>query len=427
MISLFQGRLVKETIVYTITDMIGKALAFVLLPIVSFYISPEELGIATNFSVITTLVSLLAGLAVVNSLPYFFYEQNKNENCFMISNLLILCFLLCTILAVIVACIHNITYKYLQLSLHLQLLGVVYVVGMLVSQTSFILMRLENKSKQFAQWQIFQILFHAVSVLFFVIVLKGGGIGKIYAESIVFVVVGGLHLNILYKKGYIIFQWSSKWIIKLLHFGIPLLPHSVSFWFKSGMDKIFITTYCGLYYNGLYSMALSIGTIYTMLIQSFFNAYTPYLQKRLAEFDDGLMHWDEKRTIVKQAYMIFSLFGLFGFLASAICWMIFNYMLDQKYLPALSYIPFILFANFIYVIYNFTIQYIYKKKKTLIMGIITFLGSVIQMILSYWLIQFNGVIGALYSLLLGNLLITGGIVIYSRHIYPMPWCKIKTK
>ena len=425
MLSIYKKKLknplVKETFVYTLTDVIGKAMSFVLLPIVSFYMPPKELGLATNFTVITSLVSLLAGLALVNSLPYFFYEQKKEENSLMLSNLLILCTILCMFLALLVISIHSVVTHYLQLSLIAQLLGVVYVIGMLVSQTSLILMRLENKANQFAYLQMFQIIFHAGLVLFFVITLRGGGIGKIYAETIVFVVMGLIHLFILFKKGFIKFHVNTAWMKKLLKFGVPLLPHSVSFWLKSGIDKVLITSYCGLYYNGLYSMAISMGGIYTMLVQSFFNAYTPYLQKRLVSFDDGLEHRSEKRGIVRQTYLLLILFGFVGVFTVAGTWIIFNYMIDKKYLSAMDFMPLIIFANFIYSIYSFAIQYIYKMKKTFVMGIITFTGSLIQMFMSYYFISVYGVIGAVYSLLLGNILISLGISFYSYKVYPMPW------
>ena len=71
--------LVRETFVYTATDAFGRAMGFILLPFVSFYMPPDELGIATNFTVLTTIITLLAGQAVVNALPYFFYEQSKEE------------------------------------------------------------------------------------------------------------------------------------------------------------------------------------------------------------------------------------------------------------------------------------------------------------------------------------------------------------
>lgn len=417
--------LVKETFVYTLTDVIGKAMSFILLPIVSYFLPPSELGIATNFTVLTTLIILLAGLAIVNSIPYFFYEQNKEENVSLISNLLMLCLGLCVVVGGLASCFSQLIFEYLQLSLHIQLLGVVFVIGSLISSINLILLRLENKPKQFAVLQILQIILHAAFVILFVIVLRGGGEGKIYAEVLVFSIIGMIHLVMMLKKGYISLRFQVQWIKRLLRFGLPLLPHSISFWLKSGMDKVFITTYCGLQFNGLYSMAISVSSVYTMLIQSFFNAYTPYLQKRLAGFDGGQCY-EEKRNIVKQIYLIYALFGVVGMMAIAVCWVIFHYMIDSKYLPAMAYIPLIILANFIYTFYNFTIEFIYKVKKTLVMGIITFTGSLIQMLLSYVLIKEYGVMGAVYSLLIGNTLITIGISVYSNMVYRMPWLLSKS-
>ncbi len=418
--SLFHKSLVKETFVYTLTDVIGKAMSFILLPVVSFFLPPSELGIATNFTVLTTLIILLAGLAIVNSIPYFFYEQDKSENISLVSNLLIMCFGLCMVIGVIVACFSQLIFHHLQLDLHIQMIGVIYVIASLISNINLTLLRLENNPRHFAILQILQIVLHAVFVIFFVIILKSGGHGKIYAEVLVFCIVGLIHLMMLLKKRYFTLSIQLAWIKKLLHFGLPLLPHSISFWLKSGMDKVFITTYCGLQYNGLYSMAISVSSVYTMLMQSFFNAYTPYLQKLLAGFDGG-DHYEEKKGIVKQIYKIYALFGVVGFLAIVASWVIFHYLVDSKYLLSMNYIPLIILANFIYTFYNFTIEFIYKVKKTLMMGLITFTGSLIQMFLSYVLIREHGVMGAVYSLVIGNLLVTIGISIYSNIVYRMPW------
>lgn len=423
-INILKGNLFKETFIYTATDMIGKAMAFILLPIVSFYMPPAELGIATNFTVLTGLIILLSGMAIVNSLFYFFYEQNKDENNQMVSNSIILCIILsCTICFIMIIC-HHLIETYLMLGWKIQLLSMAFVIGSLISQTNLNVLRLENKAKQYAVLQVSQIVLHAIVVLYFVVYLKGGGIGKINAEVLVFSFMGCIHFAFLMRKGYLKLKVSLVWMKKLLSFGLPLLPHSLSFWLKGGMDKVFITTYCGLQYNGLYSMALSISTLYTMLIQSFFNAYTPYVQKRLSTDD---ISTTGKNSIVKQIYCIIFVFGIVGILSLGGCWFIFNYIIDTKYLPAFGYLPIIILANFIHTFYSFTIQFIYKVKKTFVMGIITFSGSLLQMLLTFWLIKIFGVMGAAYSLLLGNIIITAGIMTYSNKVYPMPWFSFLTK
>ena len=418
--SIVYHSLIKETFIYTATDMLGKAMAFILLPIVSYYMPPADLGIATNFTVLAQLVILLAGMAVVNSMPYFFYEQDRKENSQLVTNLLLLCSFLCIVLTLAVVVFHHLVYNYLQLNLQIQILSIFFVLGSLITQTSLVLLRLENNAKHFAYLQVTQILLHALIVVLFVIVLKGGGVGKIYAEVLVFALMGLIHLFILYRKSYLKGHFEIRWIRKLLKFGVPLLPHSVSFWFKGGMDKVFITTYCGLQFNGLYSMALSISSVFTLLVNSFFYAYTPYLQKMLSQTPDNEL-MGVKRKIVKQTYVLSVLFLIVALMALAASWFIFEFLIDKKYLPALGYMPLIILANYVYLLYSFTIQYIFKVKKTFVMGIITFTGSLIQMLLSYVFIRQYGVMGAVYSFLIGNILISIGISVYSQKVYPMPW------
>ena len=102
-------------------------------------------------------------------------------------------------------------------------------------------------------------------------------------------------------------------------------------------------------------------------------------------------------------------------------------MIDSKYLTAYQYLPVIFLANFVYTFYSFTIQFIYKAKKTFVMGIITFTASLTQMALTFWFVQLFGVMGAVYSLLLGNCLITVGISLYSNYVYPMPCVSLNRK
>ncbi len=418
--------LVKETFIYTATDAIGRAMGFLLLPFVSYYMPPDELGVATNYTVLTTIITLLAGQAVVNSLPYFFYEQNKDENKKMVSNLLFICVICCVCLLCLIVFLNNIIYIYMKLDARFQLLASLTVLSGLINSTSLILMRLENKPFNFAKLQLIQILLHCSTVILFVIILKWGGAGKIYSDVTVPVTMSTIHFAYMYRKGYICFNCDKKMVKKLLKFGLPLVPHSISFWLKGGMDKIFITSFCGLYNNGLYSMALTITSLYTVVSNAFFSAYTPYLQKTLS-FITPKTEESEKCKIVKLTYLLFALFLVLAILSTFGGWIILYFIVDSKYQASFVYVPWLILGLYIYAIYSFTIQFIYKQKKTIVMGIITFSGSVIHITIAYFFIKNFGVMGAVYSGLISTLLTSIAIAIYSEMVYPMPWFSFLSK
>lgn len=420
-IKRFIGRsLVKETFVYTATDAFGKAIGFLLLPIVSFYLPPEEMGIATNFSVLTTIVNLIAGQAIVNSLPYFFYEQNKEQNRQLVSNLFFICFTTCALLGVVAFFSSQIIESYLKLNTYVQVLAIFTVIANLVVNTGLILIRLENQAVSFAKFGVFQVLIHLLAVVLFVIGLRLGGVGKILAEAGVAIFMAFLHMGAMIRKGYIHISLNYPTIKRLLKFGIPLLPHSLSFWFKGGMDKVFITTYCGLAMNGIFSMALTVTSLYTIVTHAFFNAYTPYLQKKLSTMTTETEK-EVKYKVVKMSYLLIGCFFLMALLAIFAGWLILNYVVDEKYKESFRFLPGLILGLYIYAIYSFSIQFVYKKKKTFALGCITFTGSLIQMGFSFMFIKNFGAIGAVYSSVLGTFIISVSVFILSYVVYPMPW------
>ena len=418
---IWKNPLVRDAFIYTVTDSIGKGIGFLLLPLVSFYLTPDELGIATNFLVLTQIVSLLAGMALVNSLPYFYYEQTKEQNRKLVSSLMFICMFLCIFLLFSDILLSSFIANYLKLDIGLQIYAIICVACTLIGGISFQLLRLQEKSIWFAGIQFAQILIHSALVIVFVVLLKWGGRGKIYADTGAVILLLLFHLGLIYRQGFLSLQVEKVFCIKLLKFGVPLLPHSLSFWLKGGIDKIFITQYGGgLYSNGLYSMAMTLMSIYSLVSHGFFRAYNPALQKRLAKINPENQDV-EKLKIVKITYVCIILFFFLALFTVAITWGILNYIVDDKYEEAFVFIPWLVTGLFINTIYSFAIEFIYKQKKTFVLGIITFTGSLIQMAFAYFLIKSYGVLGAAYSALIGYIIISIAIFLYSRKVYPMPW------
>lgn len=78
------------------------------------------------------------------------------------------------------------------------------------------------------------------------------------------------------------------------------------------------------------------------------------------------------------------------------------------------------------IIYNILILWISNSisiycKKTFGLGLVTFSGSVLQLLLTFVLVKTIGADGIKYSLVLGSLVIMLSVWWYSNKVYPMPW------
>lgn len=412
--------LLGNALIYILSDGITKALSFLILPFVSFYLIPEQLGIAANFDVLQSILMLLAGQAIVNALPYFYYDRSREEIGLLVSNLLFIIIVVNLCFLIIILLIYGLIDEYLHIGLFLQLLTLISVIANLLLSINLILYRLEEKPFVFLKLQLLQSLIYVFLLILLVVCLRKEALGKIYSAVFSCSIVCLLHIYLLYKRGYLIWKIDRNSIIELLRFGIPLLPHSLSFWIKSGMDKILLTTFCGLSVNGLYSMAMSFGAIYSIFKVAFDNAYIPYLQKRISKmtFDNQKA---EKKQLVRISYIISSVFFLLFFVVMFICWILIQYVLSDLYRDSFQFIPWILFSLTIYSFYSLVVQYPYTAKKTLGLGIITFSGSIIQLLLTFVLVRMLGADGIKYSLVIGALVTMFSVWWYSNRVYPLPW------
>ena len=412
--------LLGNALIYILSDGITKALSFLILPFVSFYLIPEQLGIAANFDVLQSILMLLAGQAIVNALPYFYYDRSREEIGLLVSNLLFIIIAVNLCFLIIILLIYGLIDEYLHIGLFLQLLTLISVIANLLLSINLILYRLEEKPFVFLKLQLLQSLIYVFLLILLVVCLRKEALGKIYSAVFSCSIVCLLHIYLLYKRGYLIWKIDRNSIGELLRFGIPLLPHSLSFWIKSGMDKILLTTFCGLSVNGLYSMAMSFGAIYSIFKVAFDNAYIPYLQKRISKmtFDNQKA---EKKQLVRISYIISSVFFLLFFVVMFICWILIQYVLSDLYRDSFQFIPWILFSLTIYSFYSLVVQYHYTAKKTLGLGIITFSGSIIQLLLTFVLVRMLGADGIKYSLVIGALVTMFSVWWYSNRVYPLPW------
>ena len=412
--------LLVNALIYILSDGITKALSFLILPFVSFYLIPEQLGIAANFDVLQSILMLLAGQAIVNALPYFYYDRSREEIGLLVSNLLFIIIAVNLCFLIIILLIYGLIDEYLHIGLFLQLLTLISVIANLLLSINLILYRLEEKPFVFLKLQLLQSLIYVFLLILLVVCLRKEALGKIYSAVFSCSIVCLLHIYLLYKRGYLIWKIDRNSIGELLRFGIPLLPHSLSFWIKSGMDKILLTTFCGLSVNGLYSMAMSFGAIYSIFKVAFDNAYIPYLQKRISKmtFDNQKA---EKKQLVRISYIISSVFFLLFFVVMFICWILIQYVLSDLYRDSFQFIPWILFSLTIYSFYSLVVQYPYTAKKTLGLGIITFSGSIIQLLLTFVLVRMLGADGIKYSLVIGALVTMFSVWWYSNRVYPLPW------
>ncbi|MFT0252177.1 hypothetical protein ACMSEX_10055 [Bacteroides thetaiotaomicron] len=121
------------------------------------------------------------------------------------------------------------------------------------------------------------------------------------------------------------------------------------------------------------------------------------------------------------SYRVMGGFCILSMLVILACWVAVKFVLDAQYNDSFQFIPWIIIGLTLNSMYGLVIQFPYSVKKTLGLGIVTFSGSLIQLLLTYLLVSNIGVDGIKISYVIGAFLIMFGVWLYSNKVYPMPW------
>jgi len=408
--------LFKNTFVYVFTEIINKAIPFLLLPILTIYLSPSDYGIVATYGAFTSILAVLIHLSLVGAVNINFFKFSKEHLKIYIANVLLIVFVSSLLFLFIIYIFQDL------LSLKLEIPNVWLFVGLLITSAQFLttlnlgLWQVEQHAKPFGIYQITFMLTNTSIILILVIGLGMGWKGQLIGQAIATVLFALLSFRFIYHRGYLQFTFNRAYIKDAVKFGVPLIPHALSGWFRTGIDRLFITTIIGTSATGLYSVGYQMGMIVGILAMAFNQAYSPYLYKKLSDITDT-----EKKELVKFTYIYFIGILLFASLLSVIMPWFIKYFLDERYIMSSEFISWIAFGYAFQGMYFMVVNYIFYEKKTYILASVTFFTGLLHAIISYLLINANGAIGAAQATTLSFFIMFILVWILSSKTYPMPW------
>ena len=85
-------KVVKDSIIYLTTSSINKLIPFLLLPVMTNYLLPEEYGLLSVYMLFVTLFSAFIGMNLHLNISKNFFQVSKEKMAIIIGNIFILLF-----------------------------------------------------------------------------------------------------------------------------------------------------------------------------------------------------------------------------------------------------------------------------------------------------------------------------------------------
>ncbi|HWV71404.1 MAG TPA: oligosaccharide flippase family protein [Pseudosphingobacterium sp.] len=414
--------LFKSSLIYALVDSINKAIPFFLLPILTYYLTPVDYGIATNYNVFISILLVFVGLSVQGAISVNFHKVTQVELRKYISNAIIVISIALLVTISIVAFLKPYLINFLKIPVYYLYFGCIVAYFQAITAINMVLWQLQEKPLLFGIYQLSQTSINVLLSLLFIIYYRYGWKGRVDAQNFSAVIYGVLSIFIIYKRGYFQFSFKRAYLNDVVIFTLPLIPHALSIWIRSAIDRVYITNLVGSYETGIYATGFQFGLLVSFLTLAFNNAFVPFLYKRLETQDLQLLE-RIKRQLVKITYIyILGILMMSGVL-TLISYYVINHFLSQEYVRAKEFVSWAILAQAFQGMYLMVANYIFYRKKTAKLAYITFSCSLLQACLSYFCIKQLGAIGGAYSTVVVSLVNFLAVWAYSSNVYKMPWFK----
>jgi O-antigen/teichoic acid export membrane protein len=402
--------------IYTLTRAINSAIPFLLMPILTRYLTPTDYGIVAMFGVLLSFVAPFTGLSIHGAIARQYYDRDEVDMPRYVSNCLLILLSSTLIVGVIFYLLAEPISRIASFPMQWMWAVIIVSAAQFINQINLTLWQVQVKPIPYGIYQISQTIVNLGFSLWFIVGLGMNWQGRIQAQVIAFGVFAVFGLYLLHHNGWIRLKVDKEYIKNALNFGVPLIPHALSGTIKTMVDRVMITSMISVASTGLYSVGFQIGMIIGILEDSFNRAYVPWLYERLKRDQ-----YNEKIMIVKLTYAYFVGIICLALALGAIAPWFLSFFVGPQFAGSSQFVLWIAVGFAFNGMYKMVVNYIFYMRKTYILAWVTFSTAIVSIVINYFAIKYLGAIGAAYTYALVGFITFLLVWLLSSRVYPMPW------
>ena len=383
------AKLLKNTIIYALGDIIPRALSFITFPILTSFLSLSDYGIVNYVNTIIFLLTTIGFLCLNTYYLVFYYRVgNEEEQKKLLGNLSIFVIGLNILLSIFCLGIGSIFPKVFSAKISFFpyiAIGIITNFFNILAILPSALYRVQENPLPLTMLNILRGFLSTGLVILLVVKYKFTALGVLYSTLAVSFLFGLIFLVITFNN----MTWHID-RIQLKHalaFSLPLLPGSLAYYFLTMADRLFIERYLDLNQLGTYTTASTLAMILNILSYGAYKAFEPYFFKiyKTPEFKKIFIY-------IQNVYILAILFGAMGL--SIFAKEFFAIFASEPYQGVWYYVPMVEAGVVFSSIRLLYATIITAKEKTKLNTIITIIGGILGILLNILLLPHLGIVAA---------------------------------
>ncbi|MGP1991706.1 lipopolysaccharide biosynthesis protein [Zobellia laminariae] len=411
-------KLFKNISFFTLFNVVNSAIPFLLLPILTTYLSPDDYAIIDIFFNISLIATPIVGLSVVQSISRYYFEDVDLPK--FVTTVFLVLFgsgMIFILISIFITYIAQDFIKSYSFPPFIIIVSICYVLFSQVSEILLILWRVSYKTVQFGVFRVSKTLLDLGLSVLLIVSFKMGWEGRLIPQFLVALLFGAVACFLLYRNGFLnILRIDKVYRKEALSFSLPLVFHTLGGNLIGFSDRFFILFMLGLSEVGIYSVGYQIGMVIALLQNSFNQAWVPFFFGKLKENNHA-----EKVRIVKISYAYFLLILFLVLVFYLLTPFIYKYFIGSAFTTGSAVVLWILLGYAFNGMYKMVANYLFYLKKTKLIAYMTLGSAILNLILNYLLIQKNGILGAAQATTITFFVLFLGVFILSYKNYKMPW------
>ena len=407
--------LFKSSSIYTIGNLINRALFLISMPIMTRYLVPEEYGTLSIINAVIGIMITCYGLGSTSfAMRYYYeYDSEKDRKRLMgaiFSYILFYTLIVSVLLSIFAESIFQKIFKDISFYPYM-ILGLWICFISMLSILPDILFRIRDQAILYISIQFAKSTLVITLAIVSVVFLHRGAEGPLAASLVVGIIFGFYYLY--YLKDKISFNFSISIIKRCLKFSLPVLFLLLGRVLLDSTDRLILQHFVGLSVVGFYSVGSTIGSVLVMIASSINSAWAPFFYATSKE---------ESEIKAKELFSYASVYMGTIILFLGLCAVIFSkeiiYILaPPSYYPVIKIIPYIMIGATLNALFFIPVRGIYQEKKTGFLPIIILIALIINIVLNFILIPKFQMLGAAVATVIASFVMLSICFIVSQKVY----------
>lgn len=263
----YLSQLARHGIVYGTADFLGKLLGFALIPVYTRALTTVEFGQLQALFTLQTFALMTLSLGQLGTLLRYYTRADDSERRQVVSGVGSLVGASTAIFIVILVVLGPFLARTILHEPSAAPLFQILALGMgarMISDIAMTILRLQERSGRYALYNFLRLLSSLVLILYFVLVRDMGLTGAILGESLSSVALLLAQAPLLLKS------WgrlpSRSVFREYLGFGLPFLFANLGAVTLQSTDKLFLASYGLLAATGVYSLAVKLSSLISVVL-----------------------------------------------------------------------------------------------------------------------------------------------------------------